>query len=297
MKKRALKLTAEDMVIDSLVTVSMIVLIVVMLYPVVVLISISLSDVKKLAFGNVLLLPRGFTLEAYEMFFSDTMLPRYYLNSVFYAAAGTVFSLCVCTMMGYGLTLKPFFAGKVIMVLMVITMYFGGGLIPTYLLVRSLGLVNNVLVMIIPWAFGAWTVVIIRTFFNNLPKEIAESAYMDGANDLMVLFRIVLPMSKALLATLALFSIVGSWNGYFVPMVYLSDKNLWPVILLYRRILVQMEMWEEMARYQATFGIEIKDLRTVRAAAIVVATVPIMCIYPFFQKYFTKGIVLGSLKG
>ena len=178
-------------------------------------------------------------------------------------------------------------------------MFFNGGLIPTFLLIRNLGMLNTFWVMVIPGAVGAFTVFIFRTFFKALPDELRESAFMDGANDLIVLLRIVLPLSKALLATFALFSIVGHWNSYFSAMIYLRDESRQPLQLFLRKIIVRED---ELREYMSPEAIDLVTRgvlhpKNVQMAAIVVTMIPILMVYPFIQKYFTKGVLVGAVKG
>lgn len=269
------------------------------LYPVVYALSTSLSESQRLITeGNVMLLPRGWNVDAYAAIFADPLIVRYYANSALYAVASTACMLAVTSLMGYALSIRTFFARQPITVLLVITMFFGGGLIPYYLTVKSFGMINTIWVMILPAGINVWNIIIFKTFFQQNPAELRESAYIDGANDAVVLARIVLPLSLPLLATFSIFGIVGSWNDYFTPMIFLHDDNRQPVQTLLRRLLITMQMQEEMARFNNVGAAgQYKDLRVVKSAIVVATILPIALVYPFFQKYFAKGILVGSLKG
>jgi len=267
----------------------------VMTYPFVYVVSMSFSDSSQLLInGNVLLLPRGFSVAAYEVLLKNSNILRYYLNSIIYAIGHTFFILLISSLTGYALSIRSFFARRVILILMTITMFISGGLVPYYLLIRNLGLVNNVLVMMIPSAINVWYCILFRTFFQQLPASLRESAFIDGANDFIILFKIILPVSKAMMATFAVFALVGSWNDWFTALLFLHKNELHPVQMLLRKMLVNLDLNNINTR---DLKMIVKDTRTVRCAAIVITIVPIICVYPFFQKYFTKGVLVGSLKG
>jgi putative aldouronate transport system permease protein len=238
------------------------------------------------------MIPTGFSLEAYEYLLFRGDILRYYRNTVFYAVAGTLINLTVTSMIAYTLTFRDFSGRKGITILLVITMFFHGGLIPTYLLVRSLGLIDTVWAIIIPPAIIPWNVIIFRTFFQTIPDSLKDSAFMDGAKHRTVLFRIIVPLSKPLLATFTLFMLVFFWNDWFHPVIYLRDRDLYPIQMLLRRLTIQLEPLDHMVTSENVYL-----SRTVKAAAIMITITPILCVYPFLQKYFAKGILIGSIKG
>ena len=197
--------------------------------------------------------------------------------------------------MAYPLTFRELRGRKLVMVLLVITIFFSGGLVPYYLLVLWLGLVDTIWALVLPNAIVAWNVIIFRTFFRTVPDALRESAHIDGAGHFLVLFRIVLPLSKPLLATFVLFSLVGFWNDYFWALIFLRDQDKQPIQLFLRRILilVGLEGIENTSALQVMNNI---SSRTAKAAALIITITPILCVYPFLQKYFTKGLFIGSLK-
>lgn len=264
-------------------------------YPLLLTLSISLSD-PKLALQQVVLLPKGFTLDSYKFLLGDGRIMRYYANSIFYAVSATIIFLLFTSMMAYPFIIKDFRGKKFLNLFMVITMFFGGGLIPYYFVVRALGMIDTIWVMIIPGAVSAYNVVIFRTFFNNIPVELREAAYIDGAGHYAVLFRILLPISKPLLATFALFCMVGKWNDFFTALLFIRTDALLPIQMLLRRMLVLMDF-----RDAKNLGMQMMysaiNARTIKCAAVIITILPIMCVYPFMQKYFAKGIMVGSLKG
>jgi len=281
----------------------MIFILIVVLYPILNIIATSMSGARYISSGAVSIWPKGFTLEAYTTVFKDPYIYKGYLNSIIYAFGSTGIMLLFTSLMAYPLTIPSFAGKKFLVIFLMITMFFSGGLIPTYLLMRNLELLNTVWVMILPGAVGAYNVFLFRTFFHNIPQELKDSALIDGANDVVVLFRIVLPLSKALLATFALFGLVGSWNSWFEALVYLQDQAKYPLQMILRNYLFTLDTNAIQGRTGAGSSVAINapgnalDPKAVRMSVIIITMFPIMCIYPFFQKHFTKGILIGSIKG
>jgi putative aldouronate transport system permease protein len=272
-------------------------------YPVLNVIAISLSNANHIAQSDVTFFPRGFTTEAYGYILKDKQVWTGYRNSVLYAAGSALVTLFFTSMFAYPMVNRDLIGRKFFTIFLSITMFFNGGMIPSYLLIRSLHLIDNPLALIIPGCVGAYNVFVFRTFFNNIPGELLESAKIDGANDFTILFRIVLPLSKALLATFGLFTIIGSWNSWFGGLIYLKNAELYPVQLILREYLYVLDMVNMQARAGMGGGALNPQLlqritpKGVRMAMAVVTMFPIMLIYPFFQKYFVKGVMIGAIKG
>ena len=264
------------------------------LYPMILTASISFSDGSN-PLAKIVFLPVDFNLEAYEFLLSYGRIFGYYKNSIFYALTGTLISLLVTTLSAYPFTVLDFKGKKFLNLYMIITMFFGGGLIPYYYVIRNLGMIDTVWVMLIPGCVGAYTVIIYRTFFGQLPHELRESAFMDGAGHYRILFQIIIPMSKPLLATYALFGIVGKWNEWFTPMLFMRSDSLMPVQILLRRMLVLME-YQDPENRDIQMMYRMVTNRTVKCAAVMLTITPILCVYPFLQKYFAKGVMVGALK-
>lgn len=265
------------------------------LYPLVMTLAISFSESLKLGSKPIGVWPIGFTLDSYKMLLMDGRIVRYYLNTILYASTGTAVMLFCTSLMAYPLTFKDFRGKNSVTILLTITMFFGGGLIPYYLVVLKLGLVDRIWALILPGAISAWNVIIFRTFFQSIPDSLRESAWMDGAGHFVVLFRIVVPLSLPLLATFTLFSVVGFWNDFFNALIFLRTQAKQPVQLFLRRILVLMDFRD----VQNTAILKIVDnlsSRTVKGAAVIITIIPILCVYPFLQKYFAKGIMVGAIK-
>ena len=284
---------------DWINTVFLVLLSAVFLYPLLMTLGLSFSSAKALVGQNVILLPKGFTLQSYQTILSDPSILRYYWNTIVYAGTGTLTSLLLTSLMAYPLTVAEFKGKKLINVLLLVTMFFGGGMIPSYLNIRNLHMIDTIWAMILPGAISAWNVIMFVNFFKGIPDSLRESATIDGAGHLRILFSIVLPLSKALLTTIALFTIVGFWNDYFSAMLYLDSTSKMPIQIFLRKILVNMELNEGLAK--DTDMSRLMDMinanpRTVKAATTIVTILPILCVYPFLQKYFTKGMMLGAVK-
>lgn len=265
------------------------------IYPILYCISMSVSNAEILGSKNIKLMPVGFTLQSYDYLLSDGRILRYYLNTITYAITGTLETLLVTSMIAYSLSVRTFSGKKYITVFLLITMFFGGGLVASYLWIIKLGLINTLWVMILP-GVGAWNVIIYKTFFSQLPDSLKESARIDGCSHFRILFTIVIPLSKPLLATMALFSIVGHWNDYFTALIYLRDVDMHPVQMLLRKLLVTLD-YKDMQFLSQADRLSLTNTRTVKCAAIIITIAPVLSVYPFLQKYFAKGILVGSIKG
>lgn len=269
--------------------------VVVMLYPFIHVISVSFSDPAAYTPGDLLLWPKGFTTAAYDLVLSGDIVPRALVVSIGITVGGTLISMFMTVTMAYGLSQTRRVPGsRFVLLLVLFSMLFSAGIIPNYLLVRSLGLLDNYLALILPGAISAFNLVVIRNFFMNIPEELLDAARIDGAGELQILARIVLPLSKAVLAVIALFYGVGYWNAFFGAMLYLNDARMWPVQLVLRQYVLQAEPLPgaviENTQVQLT-------PETIQMTVLVLATVPILIVYPFLQRFFTKGVLTGAIKG
>ncbi|MDR0636321.1 MAG: carbohydrate ABC transporter permease [Treponema sp.] len=270
---------------------------VVMLYPFLFVLAASLSSNEAVIRGMVGIIPQGMNFNAYDAVLHYPYIWSGYRNTIMYTVCGTAVNLILTVAGAYALSRnKTQFYGKSFFTFMItLTMFFGGGLIPTYLVIRSYGMLNTFWVMIIPGAISTWNMVVMRTFFQNIPSELEEAAIIDGCNDLGVLVRIILPLSTASLMTIGMFYAVGHWNSWFNALIYLRDYNLFPLQLWLRTIVLQSQITDVAS--MATEQLENAVSDTIKYATIIVAVVPILCVYPFVQKYFVKGVMVGSIKG
>lgn len=271
------------------------------LYPFLNAIAISLNEGLDTAKGGITLWPRAFTLENYEVVFQDERLMSGFVVSVARTVVGTVSAILATAIFSYGMTKRELIGRKGYMLICIFTMYFSGGLIPTFLLIRNLGLFNSFWVYIIPSLIGVWNMIIFRTFFQGLPQGLEESAKIDGCGNWGTLFRIVLPLSGPVIATLSLFTAVGHWNEWFVASIYISKEELLPIQTILKQILASNIVSEQTANLDAAAQAHLAQAKTVTSkslsmATMMVATLPIVLVYPFVQKYFVKGVLVGSLK-
>ena len=273
----------------------MLLLLAVVLYPFLYMLNVSLSGSVYVMKGQVSLWPKGLNLQMYAIALNDQRLWTGFRNSVLYTASGTAISL-LCTAMGaYSLSKKKMLFQKQLLMAIVVTMFFGGGMVPTFLVVKSLGLVDTFWAMIIPGAISAWYLLIMKTFFAGIPQELEEAGKIDGLTDIGMFYRIALPLSKASLATIGLFYAVGIWNNFSTPLLYLRNADLVPLQVVLREIVLSGQ-----TNLQGNFSLG-RDQQIVeeslKYATILIGTFPILLAYPFLQKYFVKGVTLGSLKG
>jgi putative aldouronate transport system permease protein len=285
---------------DVLNILFMLVMSVIMLFPFLHVLAVSFSSTDPIMRGDVTIYPINFNIKGYIYILKDPLVLVGYRNTVLYAVGGTIIMLVVTSMMAYALSDPSFLAKRAMAVYLTITMVASGGLIPTFLLMKSLGLLNTYWVMVVPACISAWNTFIFRTFFQSISPDLREAAVMEGANDIRVLVMVILPLSKALLATFTLFSIVGYWNSWFDALIYLSDDRKQPIQMLLRRYLL-MDWWlangmivsREIQNMLRQRNIHPKNLQM---AVVTLTMFPIAVIYPYLQKYFVKGVMLGSIK-
>ena len=274
---------------------------IVVLYPLIYIVSASISDPTHVNSGQMWLYPIEVTFEGYKRVFSDPEIWLGYRNTIFYTVCGTGINLLITLPAAYALARKDFVGRNFFMGMFVFTMFFSGGLIPTYLVVREFGLINTVWAMLLPQAAAVWNIIICRTFFQmTIPRELQESAEIDGCSNLALFAKVVLPLSAPIIAVMALFYGVMHWNSYFNALIYISDRKLYPLQLILREILVMQEMSASMMMQGDTMENLARQARIadiIKYAVMIVASLPLIIIYPFMQRYFVKGVLLGSLKG
>ncbi|MBD2868601.1 carbohydrate ABC transporter permease [Paenibacillus arenilitoris] len=237
-----------------------------------------------------------YSVEGYKLILSNDAMLRGFVNAMLYSAAFALVTVLVSVFAGYPLAVDGFVGHKFFMTLFLITMFFGGGLIPTYLVVKDLGMLDTPWAVILPGALNVWNIILARTFFKGIPKELNEAARVDGATDALIFLKIVLPLSKPIIFVLALYAFVGQWNSYFDAMIYLENAKLHPLQLVLRSILIQNQVTPGMIADQLAMA-ELKRLsEIIKYASIVISSLPLIVMYPFFQKYFEKGVMVGSIK-
>ena len=282
MEKGIGKIIHSDRTFDIIMNFLGTVIILIVLVPLIFVLAASFSDPDLVIKGKVLFWPKGFTTKA---------------NTCFYTVAGTGISVILTILAAYPLSRKELDGRNLLMMLIIFTMYFSGGMIPTYLLVKDLGMYNRIWALLIPAALSTYNLIVAKTFFeNSIPAELYESARLDGCGNLAMLVRIVLPLSKAILAVLVLYYAVGIWNAYFDALIYLRDASLHPLQIVLRNILL-LGQTEQMGTNDVGMAEKIKMAEAVKYSAIVVSSIPMLLIYPFVQKYFVKGVMIGAVKG
>lgn len=271
---------------------------IIILFPVIYIVSASFSDPNAVINGKVWLLPVNPTLKGYAAVFKNPKILTGFANSFFYVIVGTTINIIITVCCAFPLSRKEFKPGRVIAALIVFTMYFSGGIVPTYLVVKNLGLINTRWALILPVALNPWNMILCRTYLvNSIPDELYEAAEIDGCSPFKYMLKIVIPLAKPILAVLVLYYGVAHWNSYFNAMIYLKDQNLFPLTLFLREILINSKidpaMLADVSAAEAAQGLT--DL--LKYSVIVVASVPMLCIYPFVQKYFVQGVMVGAVKG
>ncbi|MGX7060176.1 carbohydrate ABC transporter permease [Vagococcus humatus] len=304
MNNRLIKDTPLDKLFMKFNYVFLLLALVIVLYPLIYIVSASISDPNAVNSGQMFLFPKGLTFEGYKTILNNDSIWRGYLNTIFYTVLGTSINLAVTLPCAYALSRSDFYGHKFITSFMLVTMFIGGGLIPSYLLIKNLHMLNTVWALVLPGAASIYNIVVTRTFFQStIPREMEEAAIIDGCNDFMLFFKIILPLSTPIIAVMALFYGVGHWNSFFSALIYLSDKTMYPLQMVLREILVLQDMSSNsingnMTQDMAAMLFSKQQLvQVIKYGVMIVSTLPVIIIYPFLQKYFVKGMMVGSLKG
>lgn len=271
------------------------------LYPLIYVLSASFSDPVSVTTGKVTLLPVQPTLDGYATIFQYGPIWLGYRNTLFYTIVGTLINMAVTLPCAYALSRRDFVGRNVLSIFFAFTMFFSGGLIPTYLVVKQLKMLNTVWALLLPTAMSVWNMIIARTYFqNSIPTGLEEAATIDGCSNLKLFFQIILPLSQPIIAVLILYYAVGHWNEYFNALIYLNDQNIYPLQLILRNILLLDQMFDMMdsdpeARQEMMRLLQMKE--SMKFGIIVLSTLPVMVLYPFLQKFFVKGVMIGAIKG
>jgi putative aldouronate transport system permease protein len=267
-------------------------------YPFWYVVIISFHDSAVSNYFDVFLWPKVFTLDNFRVVFVTDSLINGFVITVMRTVLGALFSVLLCGILAYGLSKKYLIGRTFFLNIVIITIFFSGGLIPIYLLLKNLSLLNTFWVLIVPTLLNAWTVILMKTYFSSLPDSIEESAKIDGANDLVIFFYIVIPMSMPLIATMLLFAAVYHWNDWVSGQIYIMNPDLLPVQTILMRMITQVDVSNMIKEsISMEFALKSPSIESIKMAAIVVTTTPILLVYPFLQKYFVKGVMIGSIKG
>jgi putative aldouronate transport system permease protein len=291
-----IKYTRMDRMILSINNIFLLLAVLVVLVPLVYVVLASFMDPTVLLSKGISFDLSDWSLKGYKLILGNDAMLKGFINSILYSVGFAVVTVVVSIFAAYPLSVNGFVGKNFFMTMFIITMFFSGGLIPTYLLVKDLGMLNTIWAIILPGAINVWNIILARTYFKGIPYELHEAAKVDGASDLLIFFKIVLPLSKPIIFVLAMYAFVGQWNSYFDAMIYLDDPNLHPLQLVLRSILIQNSTDPGMISDQLAMA-ELKKLsEMIKYSSIVISSLPLIVMYPFFQKYFEKGVMVGSLK-
>lgn len=291
--------TSGELVFDIVIKIIFVLILIGILYPLWFIIIASFSSPTDIANGEVLLIPKHINFDGYKQLFSANLIWKSYRNTIIYTVVGTFVQLAVNLPAGYALSRSELVGKKWIFLFFAIPMFISGGLIPTYLNIRNLGLLNNPLALILPGAVSTYNILVIRSFFKeNIPETLWEVAQLDGCGITRFFIQIAVPLSKAIIAVIGLWAAVGIWNSWFEAMIYIQNENLQPLQLVLRRILIVNEGMGGSGSAGASASAALSQQRAemMKYGAMIVSTLPIMCVYPFLQKYFNQGVMIGSIK-
>lgn len=302
MHTKKIRRSKEDVIFDAVLFIILTLIFVIVAYPLYFIIISSVSDPKAVAGGKVIFYPIGLNLKGYVEVFKDSRIIRSFLNSLFYTFCGTLINLAVTLPTAYALSRKKFFLKKPVTIFYMITMFIGGGMIPTYLVVQKTGLLDTMWSLIIPGALSVYNMIVARTFFQqNISEELYEAAELDGCGHGKFFFSVALPLSGAITAIMVLYYGVGHWNAYFNALLYMQTESKFPLQLILRSILVQNEAQQNQQAVGAAARAALEESRQLaelmKYSLIIISSIPVLVIYPFIQKHFVKGVMIGSLKG
>jgi len=293
---RIIKKSLSDQIFTAIIYIFLTLILIATIYPLIYVVSASFSNPLDLVKGNVWLFPKGFNLNAYRKVFQNEELLNGYVNSIKYTVIGTTINVVMTTMAAYPLSRKDFKGRNVLTLLFTFTLFFNGGMIPTFLIYKNtLGLYNNIWAIVLPAAVNVWNLIIMRTYFqSSIPMEIQEAAFIDGCSNIGTLTRIILPLSKPIIAVMTMYYSVAHWNAYFNALIYLKDRSRLPLQMIIRNILIVSIAGGDSGESLVD---QVLLSEGIKYAVIVVASIPMLLLYPFIQKYFVKGVTMGAVKG
>jgi putative aldouronate transport system permease protein len=296
--RHSIRRSRSDLIFDIVVLIIMALVMIVCIYPLYFILIASVSDPNYVLTGQVILFPKGLNFEGYARILGEQKIWTGYRNTIVYTVVGTALNVALTVTAGYALSRKDMPGRKGILLVIIFTMFFNGGMIPTYMVVKNLHLIDTIWAMILPSAVQVWNLMIARSFFETtIPGELLDASMIDGCRTLQFFFRIVLPVSKAIIAVLVLFYAISHWNAFFNALIYLETESKYPLQIILRNILIQNQPDAAMIDDMATLVERQKIAEMIKYGVIVVASAPVLILYPFVQKYFVTGIMVGSIKG
>jgi len=288
----------DDKIFDAVVLFIVSVIFIIMLYPLIYIVSASFSSARAVSTGKVFLWPVEPSIEGYRAVFENKDILGGYINTIFYTVLGTFINIAVTMMAAYPLARSDFKARGVLSFVFTFTMLFSGGMVPTYLVIKQLGMINTVWALVLPGAISVYNMIVARSFIqSNIPNELLQAAQIDGCSDTRYFFSMVLPLSKTVIAVITLFYAVTHWNSFFNAFLYLNDREKYPLQIILKEILVSSKVDASMVLDEELMAAKQGLAELLKFSLIIVATAPILCVYPFIQKYFVKGVMIGSVKG
>ncbi|MBP7402963.1 MAG: carbohydrate ABC transporter permease [Clostridia bacterium] len=297
-RKKHIRTSGSDLLFDIIVMTVMILFLLICLYPLFFILIASISDPVQVSAGRVLLIPRGITLDGFARIFRYQKLWTGYWNTIVYTVIGTTINVAITIMAGYALSRKDLKGRRPILLIFSFTMFFSGGMIPTYMVVNGLNLIDKIWAMVLPNAMSVWNLMIARSYFETtIPDELLDAAFIDGCGNLRFFRQIVLPLSKAIVSVMVLFYAIGHWNAFFNALIYLTTSTKFPLQLVLRDILIAAQPDATMMEDIASLVEKQKLAELLKYGVIIVASVPVLILYPFVQRYFVTGIMVGSIKG
>jgi putative aldouronate transport system permease protein len=300
-KNKKIKATngVSDKIIQRIMVIFIVLIVICVLYPLYYVLIASVSDPYDVYAGKTFFTPSGFTLEGYQKIFRQDSIMNGYINSIIYTVVGTLFSTFLVISTGYSLSKKDLPGRKIIMIFYIITMYFTGGLIPTYLVVAKTGLLNSMWALILPGGVSVFNVIVTRTYFEtSIPQEMYEAATIDGCGHFKTFIKVVVPLSKPIIAVMTIFAMVAYWNDWFTALIYMNDKSKYPLQLVLREILIQSQASaQSMSGMDGGYAEANRITELIKYSSMVVGAVPMLIAYPFVQKYFKTGLMVGAVKG
>ena len=297
-RSNRIRTSVQDKTFDIVNVAIMVLLLCVYIWPIWFVIIASFSDPMEVQLGKVLFLPSRLSVQSYLELINRSSIWTGYRNSLIYLVSGTFLDMVFTICAAYPLSRKDFMLRRPVMVFLLITMYFSGGLIPMYMLVKALGLINTIWCILLSGVLSVYNILIMRSYFmNSIPSALQEAAVLDGANSYQYLIKVVLPLSKPVLAVIALYNAVGRWNDYYTALVYIHNEDMYPLQLVLREILDSVTAKSTDITNNLDMTDQVKLAQSLKYSSIIVATIPIMLIYPFVQKYFVKGVMIGAVKG
>lgn len=303
-KNKFSRYSTADKIFVSLVYLFLFLALIIVIYPLIYIVSASMSDPQYVNSGEMWLLPKGITLEGYRTIMKNDSIWRGYKNTIFYTILGTSINLAVTLPAAYALSREDFYGRKLFTNFMILTMFLSGGLIPSYLLIKNLGMIDTIWALVIPGAASVYNIVVTRTFFqSSIPRSMEEAAIIDGCSDFKMFILVILPLSLPIVAVMGLFYGIGHWNSYFSALIYISDKSMYPLQMVLREILVLQDLSSNSTAVnisQSTAEMlhsKQQLVEVIKYGVMIVSTLPIIAVYPFLQRYFVQGVMIGSLKG